>query len=120
MTETMTMTDALEGLLTKIHEDYISFNSGLSSRAPEREPQRQKMNAEFREGLKYKIGSKYIRIISGNSVWGFVVNTTNDKQFRYGDILKAASWATPSRNKARGNVFEPPLRVSWTGPNYLR
>jgi len=39
--------------------------------------------------------------------------------FRYGDILKAASWATPARNGARGNVFEE-YTVRWTGPLYFR
>lgn len=62
-------------------------------------------------------GRKYVKLISGNSVWGFVVKKDNDK-FKRGDILKAASWAAPATNKARGNIFEE-YTVQWTGPLYL-
>jgi len=54
-----------------------------------------------------KAGKKYIKIISEDtqrSVWGFI-NVGNDK-FKVGDILKAAGWASPALNKARGNVLE--------------
>ncbi len=54
-------------------------------------------------------------------VWGFIVKTDTDKKFRKGDILKAASWAAPARNKARGNILEGDFSwVRWTGPEYLR
>ena len=53
-------------------------------------------------------------------VWGFVVNTDDDKKFRKGDILKAAGWNAPARNKARGNVVDGDYNIQWTGPNYLR
>ena len=79
----------------------------------------EKMDREFAEGLSASVGKKYIKIISNDSVWGFVVNVEDDKKFKYGDILKAAGWATPARNKARGNVFEK-YSVAWTGPHYLK
>jgi len=62
-------------------------------------------------------GSKYVKLISGNSVWGFVVKKDGDK-FKRGDILKPASWAAPATNAARGNIFEE-YTVQWTGPLYL-
>ena len=62
-------------------------------------------------------GSKYVKLINGNSVWGFVVKKDGDK-FKRGDILKAASWAKPATNAARGNIFEE-YTVQWTGPLYL-
>ena len=75
---------------------------------------------EFEEKVDYKVGNKYIRLFQGSSVWGFVVNTENDKQFNYGDILMAAGYNKPARNKARGNVFDlENTRVQWTGANYL-
>jgi len=62
-------------------------------------------------------GSKYVKLINGGSVWGFVVKEDGDK-FKRGDILKAASWNAPATNKARGNIFEE-YTVQWTGPLYL-
>lgn len=76
----------------------------------------------FMESLEFSGGSKYIKIIRNDGqrmVWGFIVNTENDAKFKYGDILKAAGWAAPARNKARGNVFEDLSKVQWTGPEYL-
>ena len=82
------------------------------------------MIAEFNDGLTYKTGSKYIKIITGSagggsSVWGFVVNTDNDKKFKKGDILKPAGWAAPARNAARGNIIDGGYTIRWTGPLYL-
>jgi len=62
-------------------------------------------------------GRKYVKLISGNSVWGFVVKEDSDK-FKKGDILKPAGWAKPATNAARGNIFEE-YTVQWTGPLYL-
>ena len=78
------------------------------------------MIAEFNDGLTYKTGSKYIKVFTeGGSVWGFVVKTDNDKKFKKGDILKAAGWAAPARNAARGNILDGGYSISWTGPHYL-
>lgn len=75
--------------------------------------------ANYDDLLTVKEGTKYIKIINDGSVWGFVVNTDNDKKFRKGDILKAASWAAPARNKARGNILDGGYTINWTGPLYL-
>jgi len=75
------------------------------------------------EQLGYKAGKKYIKITerNGGSAWGFIVNSSDDPKFKRGDILKAASWSTPAKNKARGNVIEENFSwVRWTGPEYLR
>ncbi len=77
---------------------------------------RARMSDEFDSKIHYNIASKYIKVITGNSVWGFVVRTHDDKKFRYGDILKAAGWNAPARNFARGNVIDKEFRcVRWTG-----
>jgi len=76
----------------------------------------------FHESIEISEGKKYIKIIRNDGqrmVWGFIVNTDNDAKFKRGDILKAASWAAPARNKARGNVFTDLSMVNWTGPAYL-
>lgn len=50
-------------------------------------------------------GKKYIKIVEKRgSVWGFVVKKSEGK-FKQGDILKAASWSSPAKNFARGNVY---------------
>ena len=75
------------------------------------------MRENFRNELGYKPGGrKYLKIVAGNSVWGFI-NLTNPK-FKEGDILKAAGWRTPALNQARGNLFED-YSVAWTGPHYI-
>jgi len=70
---------------------------------------------EFSDELEAKFGNKYIKILSGGSAHSFVVNTDNDKKFKKGDILMAASWSTPARNKPRGNIFDDTYTVRWTG-----
>ena len=81
----------------------------------------EKMIKEFVEGLHFTVGQKYIRVVTSNghqrSVHSFIVNTYEDNKFQFGDILKAAGWATPARNFRRGNVFETQsyLNVRWTG-----
>tara|TARA_Y100001972_G_scaffold111716_1_gene144787 strand:+ start:26577 stop:26963 length:387 start_codon:yes stop_codon:yes gene_type:complete len=76
-------------------------------------------------GLKAVKGSKYIKIIRAlsngmqESVWGFIVASEKDKKFQVGDILMAAGWRGPARNKARGNVLTGNFGSRWTGPNYL-
>ena len=76
-------------------------------------------------GVTYKAGRKFCKIIitDGNggdrSVWGFI-NLTHEK-FNEGDVLKAAGWAAPALNKARGNVLDG-YRVGSReqyGPGYL-
>ena len=74
----------------------------------------------------YKIGKKYIKIFTveegePRSVWGFI--NVGNKKFQLGDILKAAGWAAPALNKARGNIFEgyeiDPRTSRLYGPDYL-
>ena len=86
---------------------------------PPKDDVRRKMFDEYVTTLTETYGSKYIKVISKGSVSAFIVNTENDKKFRYGDILKAASWKAPARNAARGNVLEGNYDINWTGPLYL-
>ena len=70
---------------------------------------------EFQDAIEVKFGRKYIKILSGGSAHSFIVNTNKDSKFKKGDILMAASWSTPARNKPRGNIFDNTYRVRWTG-----
>jgi len=81
------------------------------------------MTKEFDDNLEVKQGNKYLKIVTKNGVWGFTVNTDNDKKFNKGDILKAAGYNAPARNQARGNIltgYNPTTQLFWTGPAYLR
>ena len=102
----MTMNEAIEKLMTAIKDDYRAHT--WTDRMIER----------FEDSLTFKEGRKYIKIIERGCVWGFIVKG-EDKQFKVGDILKPASWAAPTRNAARGNVFED-YTIQWTGPLYLK
>ena len=54
------MEKEVEKLLEACIEDYKKFSF------------RPEMEKEYAEGLSYKIGKKYIKIISSGSVWGFI------------------------------------------------
>ena len=83
---------------------------------------RDEMIEGFNAGLEVKENSRYWKITSTNgsgtqrSVSGFIVKS-GDKKFREGDMLKAAGWAAPARNFARGNVLDGSgvNEVRWTG-----
>jgi hypothetical protein len=125
---TRSLEDGVDTVVSLIEENYITW-SGLKmiDYGPEWEKSeviKERMAYEFVKGVDYKKGSKYIKIITGGSVWGFIVNTKTDNKFNYGDILKAAGWAAPARNFARGNVIKDSVEdlrknsVSWTGVRY--
>lgn len=107
----------LEVLTQCIVKDYEMWNSRSPYGDEDIKAERVQ---EFADKIEIAEGSKYIKILTGGSVWGFVVKTDKDKKFRQGDILKAASWSTPARNKPRGNVLDENYSwVRWTGPEYL-
>jgi len=106
------MNEAINTLIEAIKADYANYTDSISEI-------RRRMIAEFNEKISYTVGKKYTKIISGGSVWGFIVND-DDSKFRKGDILKPASWSAPAKNRARGNIIDGEYEIQWTGPNYLR
>ena len=76
------------------------------------------MYDEFVQALRVEEGRKYIKIIKQGSVWGFIQKEGDAKGFRKGDILMAASYAAPARNRARGNILDGGYAIRWTGPLY--
>ena len=117
--DTALLVDGLDELVELAKKDYSDW-SDLGSRYDGDTESRRKikddMISEYNREISYSDGSKYVKIVSGNSVWGFVVRVHNDKKFRFGDILKPAGWKTPARNFARGNVVDGNFGgVSWTG-----
>jgi hypothetical protein len=112
------MLDKIEDLLSAIKADYVKWTTRNGTK--ELNEINKEMIEDFNESLAYTVGAKYVKITKGGSVWGFIVKGEDDKKFKKGDILKPASWATPARNAARGNILEGGYAISWTGPNYLR
>ena len=97
--------NALGELEMRIIEDYENFMDN------------PKMRADFKEGISYLPGNKYLKIITEKSVWGFI--NLKNKKFKEGDILKAAGWRAPALNQARGNIFNNNYTIAWTGPLYI-
>lgn len=94
--------------LELIKKDYAGFQTPISKF-------RQEMIDDFNANIRYEVGSKYIKVITDNSVHSFIVRNKTNK-FEPGDILKAASWKAPATNFARGNIFQKTFdRVRWTG-----
>jgi hypothetical protein len=110
------MNDAMTTLMKTIKEDYYRWTSRNYTK--ELSEINVNMINEFNENLTFEEGRKYIKVISNRSVWGFIMKA-DDKMFKAGDILKAAGYNAPARNKARGNIFTDLSWVQWTGPAYL-
>jgi len=112
------MQKQIETLLQTIKLQYVDF-AVRASKGEEMSDYFKETVQNFDDTLEVKPGKKYIKIIRDGSCWGFVVNVDNDAKFRKGDILMAAGYNAPARNKARGNILDGGYKVDWTGPAYL-
>ena len=117
--------NALGELEQKIFDSYDEFMPAERN---------AKMNQEFKEGIGYEVGNKYLRVVSDRNqnqtiVWGFISmkdfkvkskRKTGPEYvtFKEGDLLKPSGWKKPALNSPRGNIFEN-YSVAWTGPHYL-
>lgn len=110
------MQNEIATLIEDIKADYLRWTSRNGTK--ELSDTNHRMIAEFNSGLSVEEGRKYVKIVKSGSVWGFIVKETEGK-FRKGDILKAASWAAPARNHARGNILDGGYSICWTGPHYM-
>jgi len=110
--------EGLEGLLEAIKMDYYrwylrtEYCKGEEDAMDEAEKMKDQMS--FEEGRKY---IKVLRTDNQQSVWGFIMKD-DDNKFKKGDILMAAGFNAPARNKPRGNILEEYF-INWTGPRYL-
>ena len=109
------MNKEIKKLIKAIGDDYERWTLRSHSANNWSHPAEPKIK-EFRDAIEVKEGSKYIKITTDTSVWGFI-NKGNPK-FEVGDILKAANWRAQALNRARGNIFKN-YSVAWTGPHYL-
>ena len=115
------MNNEMTTLIENIKADYLNWTTRCTdARGLDALTETNKtMIAEFNEKITYKVGTKYIKVINrGGGVWGFVVNTDNDKKFKKGDILLPAGYNAPARNFARGNILDGDYTIAWTGALY--
>ena len=96
--------EAMDNLLNNINTDY---HKGFPS------------NKDM--VLSLVAGSKFIKVINENSVWGFVAKKDGVHKglpMKAGDVLKAAGWSAPAKH-TRGNIFDKNQDYfRWTGPDY--
>jgi|TARA_Y100000590_G_scaffold317075_1_gene358626 hypothetical protein len=99
---------AMDTLLENIHKNYVNWCNG---------------NPINEEKISLKPGRKFIKVIRGSSVWGFVAKKGGVHKglpMKVGDVFKSASWNSAAKH-ARGNIFDDNQDYfEWTGPNYLK
>jgi len=118
------MRNEIEKVLEAMREDYKRWSGKLVETATYATADKiqNEIIENYCTGLEVSEGSRYWKIVGSNgggsqrSVKGFIVKA-GDKKFREGDMLKAAGWAAPARNFARGNVIDGSgvANVRWTG-----
>ena len=73
--------------------------------------------------LSLVAGSKFVKVIHDNSVWGFIAKKDGEHKglpMKKGDVFKAASWRAPAKH-VRGSIFDTNTDwFHWTGPHYLK
>jgi hypothetical protein len=108
---------ALQIYFDNIKADYLAWNRPIRADDGISEQIRNESYVRFATGLRIVETTLYYKVISGSGVHSFIVKA--DGQFKAGDILKAATYKAPAKNKARGNLFTG-YRIQWTGADYLR
>jgi len=117
------MRNEIEKVLEAMREDYCRWSRACASHDSAAHSRiKDEMEENYCNGLEVTEGSRYWKITSTNgsgtqrSVAGFIAKA-GDKKFREGDMLKAAGWAAPARNFARGNVLDGTgfENARWTG-----
>ena len=105
----LSFNDALDNLLLQIQVSYDNWGGNGG-------------NGKTLD-LKINNGRKFLKVIEGNRVWGFVSRVDGVHKgapIKVGDIMKAAGWAAAAKH-SRGSIFDKDFHksFSWTGPNYL-
>lgn len=92
----------------------VALNEYLEHIRADYEKTGHAMNKKF----YFQSGTKYIHIImedNQRSSHSWIVKKPDNK-FKFGDILKSATWKAPARNFARGNILTGDFKnVRWVG-----
>jgi hypothetical protein len=98
--------NAVDKLVLGIKENYLRWCNGRKISEDE---------------MIIKPGRKFVKIIRGSSVWGFVSKVDGFHKglpLKVGDVMMAAGWSAPAKH-TRGNIFDDNQNYfQWTGPNY--
>jgi hypothetical protein len=100
------MQNELNTFIEAIKADYVGFNEITDIR--------KEMIETFNSSIEIIEGKKFIKIAAGGAAHSFIVKE-DDGKFKRGDILKAATWAAPAKNFARGNILTGGYKIRWTG-----
>jgi hypothetical protein len=71
--------------------------------------------------MEISVGTKFIKLISNGSVWGFISRYDGDYKgvpIKKGDLMKAASRDAPAKH-SRGNIIDGTARYGVYGVTYL-
>ena len=71
--------------------------------------------------MEMRVGTKFIKLISNGSVWGFISRFDGDYKgvpIKKGDLMKAASRDAPAKH-SRGNIIDGSARYGVYGVTYL-
>ena len=66
---------AIDRLVVGIGDDYQKWSSPLKSDTKSMCDIKKRMIGEFKDGIRLKNGQKYIKVITGTSVWGFIAKS---------------------------------------------
>ena len=72
--------------------------------------------------IEFLKGQKFLKVTTKTGgqtgVHSFISIDPTESKWKFGDILKAATWRAPAQNFIRGNVFKPENfsgHIRWTG-----
>ena len=111
-----TLEDGIKNMMSGAKDDYVRMST---SGGRELTGYSKEQVDNWDSKTKVSQGKKYIKVVQENGVFCFIMKE-DFKQFKKGDILKAAGYNKPALNSARGNVLTGNYNIQWTGPLYLK
>ena len=111
-----TLEQGINNMMAGAKDDYVKMSTSNGKKELVGYSKEQVDNWDNK--TKVSFGKKYIKIVQDTGVFAFIVKE-DFKQFKKGDILKAAGYNAPALNSARGNVLSGDYYVQWTGPLYM-
>jgi hypothetical protein len=111
-----TLEQGINNMMAGAKDDYVKMSTSNGKKELVGYSKEQVDNWDNK--TKVSFGKKYIKIVQDTGVFAFIVKE-DFKNFKKGDILKAAGYNAPALNSARGNVLNGDYAIQWTGPLYM-